>query len=39
MSGRIDVASRPGHGTRFTISLPLLHEDAASQTHQDRKIG
>jgi putative PEP-CTERM system histidine kinase len=39
MGGRIDVASRQGHGTRFTISLPLLHEDAASQTHQDRKIG
>jgi signal transduction histidine kinase len=39
MSGRIDVASRQGHGTRFAISLPLLQEDAASQTHQDRKIG
>lgn len=45
MDGRIDVVSREGQGTRFTISLPLRQENGqedappAPQFNRDRKIG
>ena len=45
MRGRIEVASRPGHGTRFTICLPLVPESdreggsLAPSHNKDRKTG
>ena len=32
MKGRLDVSSREGEGTRFTIWLPLAHPSAAAET-------
>lgn len=31
LAGRLDVESRPGEGSRFTISLPLLDENGAGR--------
>ena len=39
MAGRIDVASRPGEGTTFTVTVPLVEADGPADQPEPRTAG